>query len=144
MNVPLRLTLNVWSHSFKLVSSLAEFMLMPALLQATWMAPYFKTMVSIILWTSSGLLMSAVTEMALTPEKPQAFNKTPAIIYLLQDTKFLSDLTYSFCRNGKKSHHFDEERLVKYILSFTLLPSAGQTPSMTSPTTVNHKLGYTQ
>lgn len=67
MNVPLRLTLKVWSHSSKEVSSLAEFMLMPALLQAMWTAPHLDRMVSIILWTSSDLLMSAVMGTALIP-----------------------------------------------------------------------------
>ena len=72
MNVPLRLTLKVWSHSSKLVSSLAEFMLMPALLQAMWIAPHLETTLSVILWTSSGLLMSAVIDMALMPVKKDA------------------------------------------------------------------------
>ncbi len=67
MKVPLRLTLKVWSHSSRLVSSLAEFLLMPALLQAMWIVPHFETMSSIILWTSSGLLMSADTAMLEMP-----------------------------------------------------------------------------
>lgn len=69
MKVPLRLTLKVSSHSSKLVSSLAEFMLMPALLQAMWISPHLETIWSVILWTSSGLLTSAVIDMALIPVK---------------------------------------------------------------------------
>lgn len=67
MKVPLKLTLKVWSHSSRLVSSLGEFMLMPALLQAMWTAPHLDTMLSIIFWTSSDLLTSAVTDMELIP-----------------------------------------------------------------------------
>ena len=45
---------------------------MPALLQAMWIAPHLETTLSVILWTSSGLLMSAVIDMALMPVKKDA------------------------------------------------------------------------
>jgi hypothetical protein len=49
------------------VSSLAEFMLMPALLQAMWIVPHVETTVSTILWTSSDSLMSATIGMLRIP-----------------------------------------------------------------------------
>lgn len=70
-NSPRKLTLKVLSHSSSEVSSLAEFILIPALLHAMSTVPHRATMVSTILCTSSGLLTSAARAMLLIPELKQ-------------------------------------------------------------------------
>lgn len=70
-NSPRKLTLKVLSHSSSEVSSLAEFILIPALLHAMSIVPHRATMVSTILCTSSGLLTSAARAMLLIPELKQ-------------------------------------------------------------------------
>lgn len=67
-NNPRKLTLKVLSHSSSEVSSLAEFILIPALLHAMSTVPHRATIVSTILCTSSGLLTSAARAMLLIPK----------------------------------------------------------------------------